>query len=350
MGDWVVKNTCLFKPSNLTTRVYVRPGGESRQRRRSIITRKIRGMSQMRIIKPCRLKPGDTIGIAAPASPFDPDELERGRAVLHAMGFKTRLADGLMARKGYLAGDDAHRLAQLHQVLSDPQVNAVVCARGGYGTLRILEAIDYDLVRASAKPLIGFSDITALHHAFFQKAGIVTFHGPLVTTLAGADEITCRAFVSAVNDPGPCRIRAEQVRVMFPGKAEGIVTGGNLTVLSHLVGTPFHPIFKNCIVVLEDVGEKPYRIDRMLIQMKMAGCFKGVAGFVIGSFQNCGPLTELYASLKSCLKDLNAPVAAGFSIGHNGRNMTVPLGITARLDATSGELLFLENAIDDREP
>jgi muramoyltetrapeptide carboxypeptidase len=304
-------------------------------------------MSPNRIIKPRRLRRGDTIGIVAPASPFDPDELERGRSVLHALGFQTRLADGLMARKGYLAGEDDHRLAQLHKMLSDPQVHAVMCARGGYGTLRLLNAIDYGLVRASEKPFIGFSDITALHQAFYWKSGIVTFHGPLVTTFAEADEITCRTFVSAVTDPAPCRIRADRARIVVSGKAEGVVTGGNLTVLSHLVGTPYHPVFKDCIVVIEDIGEKPYRIDRMFTQMKMAGCFEGVAGFVFGSFHKCGPRTELFELFKTCFNDLNVPIAAGFGTGHNGRNTTLPFGIVAHLDAVKGELTYLENAISE---
>jgi muramoyltetrapeptide carboxypeptidase len=301
-------------------------------------------VSKIPMRKPRRLRKGDTIGIAAPASPFDPDELERGRAVLHDMGYKTRLAEDLMARSGYLAGADDHRATQLERILCDPQVHAVMCARGGYGTLRILNRLDYDLVRVHAKPLIGFSDITALHHAFGQVAGVITFHGPVVTTMAHADPATRHALVTAVAGNDPCRIVSDRTQEIIAGKASGPVAGGNLTVLSHLIGTPYHPVFKDRIVVLEDCAEAPYRIDRMLTQMKMAGCFDDVAGLVIGSFFRCGRKSELFAVIKACFTDLRVPVAAGFSVGHDGGNLTVPLGIAASLDTAKGELKYLECA------
>ena len=236
-------------------------------------------------VRPRRLKPGDTIGIVAPASPFDQGDFDAGCALLQELGFKLRTADGLFARQGYLCGSDRQRAAQLHQVFADDAVHAVLCVRGGYGVLRILEALDFDLIGSHPKALIGFSDITALHQALFQKFGWVSFHGPMLSTMATADDMTLDAWRAALMGEAAVTLTSVGTDpVVFSGVARGVVQGGNLATLCHLVGTAFHPRFEGAILVLEETREPLYRIDRMLTQMKLAGVlsrtvWRGPGGF-----------------------------------------------------------------------
>jgi len=232
----------------------------------------------------------------------------------------------------------------LHAMISDKRVQAVMCARGGYGALRLLSGLDYDMVRSFAKPLIGFSDITALQQAFQTSARITTFHGPVVTTLEKADEESLTSFVEALCGSSACNINADQPIEVLPGKACGRVAGGNLTVLAHMTGTPYTAQLRDCIVVFEDVGEAPYRIDRMLTQMELAGVFDGLCGVVLGSFKECGDQDELISLFKDFFVKKSIPVAAGFAIGHTDRNLTIPLGVSACLDASKGELRYVECA------
>jgi muramoyltetrapeptide carboxypeptidase len=299
-------------------------------------------MGMRKQIKPGLLKAGDTIGIVAPSSPFDRDKLETGCAVLHAMGFKTRLARGLFESNGHLAGDDLLRADQLVRTFQDDAVQAVMCARGGFGALRILEQLDYAGIATHPKPFVGFSDATALHRALFQQIGLVTFHGPVVCSLATADEATRNALQAALCRPGPLRLSAADPLTLHGGVAQGIVLGGNLATLCHLSGTAFAGGFEGAILFIEDTNEAPYRIDRMLTQMKMTGVLNKIAGVAIGYFSGCGASPEIHAVMADCFDDLGIPVAAGFPVGHAERNLTFPLGLTARLDADKGELCYLE--------
>lgn len=304
-------------------------------------------MARQHLLKPRRLKPGDTIGIIAPASPFDSDTFEQGRTILHEMGFATKIAEGLFDRQGFLAGKDAQRMAQLHAMLSDDQVQAIVCARGGYGTLRILTKLDYELCRKKTKPFIGFSDITAMHLALQKRAGWVTFHGPMVTTLARCDDATRQSFYHMLTGQGSDRLVLDHARCIQPGLVQGMLVGGNLTTLCHLVGTPFAGDYKGTILLLEDTGEAPYRIDRMLTQMKLAGAFDGLAGVVLGSFEKCGATNEIDDLVNRHFGTLGIPVVAGAAVGHGDRNLTLPLGIKVSLDAAKSELIYLEQAFDE---
>ena len=298
-------------------------------------------------IKPCRLKDGDVIGIVAPSSPFKLHDLKQGVAVLHAMGYRTHLADDLLARNGYLAGDDRQRYLQLHQMFADPQVNAVMCARGGFGAMKLLERLDYGLIGANAKPFIGFSDITALHQAFFQKTGLVTFHGPLVTTLAKADAAIHKTWKAALAGDHALRYAVHEKQILRAGSAEGIFRGGNLATLCHLLGTAFAPDLDGCLLFIEDTGEAPYRVDRMLTQMKMAGTFQGLKGLVVGSFKGCGDYAQILQLIDQHFKDMRIPVITGFPMGHDEPNVIVPLGLSARMDTDKGELVFAEAATRD---
>lgn len=297
-------------------------------------------------MKPHLLKPGDTLGIVAPASPFDGDAFEQGTTLLHRMGFNTKIASDIFAHQGYLAGTDSQRIAQLHAMLVDDQVQGIICARGGFGTLRILSDLDFDLFRKNAKPFIGFSDITALHSVLQKKAGWVTFHGPMVTTLTRVDDASQQSFYDTLTGTGPDHFDLTQARCLNPGSARGTLMGGNLTTLCHLLGTPFACGFKDAILFLEDTGEAPYRIDRMLTQMKLAGAFDGIAALVLGSFEKCGAIDEIEALVQAHFSPMAIPIVTGAALGHGQRNLTLPLGISARLDAVEQTLVFLEKAFD----
>lgn len=288
--------------------------------------------------KPARLQPGSVIGIAAPASPFDPEVLRRGVGVLEAMGFETVVPEGVFARRRHLAGPDAERAALFQNLWRDERVDAVLCARGGYGCLRILPMLDYDALAAHPKPLIGFSDVTALHAAVGDRCGLVTFHAPLATTLASASERTLESFRTALLSGEPQTFQlADGASPPHSGAAAGPLCGGNLTTLCHLVGTPFMPDLSGGILFLEDRGEAPYRLDRMLTHLKLAGCLDGVRGVVLGSFEGCGTAEEIRAVVEDCL-DPGLPVLSGLAAGHTDPNLTLPLGAEAVLDADARTL------------
>ena len=287
---------------------------------------------------PPLLKPGDRVGIAAPAGPFERERFDRGVAVLESMGFDVRLPGGLNAVEGYLAGSDDHRAAVFNALLADAEIKGIFCARGGYGSMRILERIDFEALRRRPKVFVGFSDITALHAAIFKSCALVTFHGPVVTSLAAADAETVAALHRAVIGDGPIRVSAPEARVLRAGRGRGMLAGGNLTTLCHLLGTVWAADFNGCILLLEDVGEAPYRIDRMLFQMKTAGCFEGLSGLVLGHFKNCGPPECIEAIVRRMTADLDIPVLSGLDVGHGRRNITLPLGKTVMLDTAAKTL------------
>ncbi len=298
--------------------------------------------SPSRITRTRRLDAGDTIGVVAPAGPFDRDLFAQGIAIIQSMGFATRVDERIFSRTGYLAGSDPARADQFMAMVADRQVQAIMSARGGYGALRMLEALDYRRIGTTAKAFIGFSDMTAIHRAIFLRSGLVTFHGPMVTTLARSDEATRLSWYRTLTEPVAPAIDLSSARVLKSGVAQGVLTGGNLATLCHLTGTSLSAGFQGHILLLEDIGEAAYRIDRMLTQMKMAGLFDGVAGLVLGSFEDCGSGDEIDALVLDRFKDRAIPIVSGAPIGHGRSNWTVPLGIAARLDTAEGKLIFVE--------
>jgi len=295
-------------------------------------------------IRPPRLKPGDTIGVVAPAGPFDPKIFSQGLSTVESLGFRTRVSDEIFEKTGYLAGNDAHRARLLNRLFKDPAIDAIFCARGGFGSLRILPLMDFDVIRENPKVFIGFSDITALLTAITNRSGLVSFHGPVVTTLAKASEMTCNTLLGAISSDRPLEIQPAGSVVVRPGRAHAPLIGGNLTTLCHLLGTPFEPQLKHRILLLEDRGEALYRIDRMLFQMKLAGCFDELAGLVLGSFEDCGDLDRIYQIFQEHFQDIHIPILAGFDIGHGKQNMTIPLGLEAILDTDKQLLSFSQPA------
>lgn len=298
-----------------------------------VMTKSLAAGRRLVLRKPRRLKPGATIGIAAPASPYDRESFERGLQVLRGMGFEAVIPDGLSAVQGYLAGPDEHRAALLQRLFDDDRIDAIVCARGGYGSLRILPLLDFEKIAAHPKVFIGFSDATALLAAITGRCGFAAFHGPVVTTLADASESTLTALLSAAASAAPLLFRPPAAVTVRAGAAAGVICGGNLTTLCHLLSTPFRPSFRNRILFLEDRGEAVYRIDRMLTQLKLSGCLNGIRGLVLGAFTDCGSPQEIIEVVSERLADAAFPILAGLEAGHTEPNLTLPLGVKAVLDA-----------------
>lgn len=295
-------------------------------------------------VRPPRLKTGDTIGIAAPAGPFATDLFAQGMEVLKAMGLKVHVPEAVFQREGFLAGPDEARADVINKLFADPGIHGILCARGGYGSTRVLPYLDWAVIRRHPKVFVGFSDITVLHCAFWERAGLVTFHGPMGTTLATATEGSLSRLQRALMYDAPVDLMPSGAVVLNHGEAMGRVIGGNLSLLCHLVGTPYQPAFDGCLLFIEDVTEAPYRIDRMLVQMTLAGCFQGVAGIVLGQFTDCGVTEEIHDVFMRTFGPLGIPVVAGFPIGHGEENATLPIGMEARLTTRPPQLTYLDVA------
>lgn len=315
---------------------------------------------QRRLLKPARLREGATIGLIAPASPPAPDKFQKAFSNLEALGFKVKPGANLYARKGYLAGTDDERLADLHAAFADPEVAAVWCVRGGYGCSRLLPRIDYDMIRRHPKPLIGYSDITALHAAIGKETGLVTFHGPGMASELPENTLGhLRAALMQPAErydifaPGAMETLPGEEYLPFvitPGKARGRLAGGNLALLSALCGTGFLPSFEDKLVFIEDIGEQPYRIDRMLTQLLQGTDLPRAAGIALGVFTDCAPKGDsaslsLSETLHDRLGGLGMPVLYGLPFGHVAHQATFPCGIEAELDVDNRVLRLLEAAV-----
>lgn len=315
---------------------------------------------KQRLLKPGRLRTGAAVALIAPAGPFTEEKRTNARRNFENLGFITREGKNLNARNGYLAGTDEQRLADLHWAFDDPEIEAVWCIRGGYGCTRLLPDINFDLIRKNPKPFIGYSDVTALHLAIRQKTGLVTFHGPVAA--ADFPENTLQHFRAALMEPvlnyaitipGKAeQLPGEEFRpfVIASGNAKGHLIGGNLTLLSALVGTPFSPSFRKKIVFIEDVGEQPYRIDRMLTQLLQATDLQQAAGIALGVFFDCKPKPDspsltLEAMLRDKFGGLGIPVIYGLPFGHVPHQATFPYGIEAELNVEKGTLTLLETGV-----
>ena len=295
-------------------------------------------------IKPRCLMPGDTLGIVAPAGPFDLKKFMKGKAVLESMGFRTFFDEKIFQQHGFFAGTDVQRADQVNRLFADPAVQAIVCARGGYGSMRILPFLDFKIIQDNPKIFVGFSDISVLLFILHARCSLVTFHGPVVTTLANAGKQTIGAMRRVMTSNKHLELKPEKGIVIKPGVSSGVVVGGNLTTLCHLVGTPYTPRFNEMILFLEDRGEAPYRIDRMLIQMKLSGCFEGLKGLFLGSFEACGKRDDIFHIIEEVFKEVNIPILSGFEIGHSRINITIPMGLRATLNTNRRVLTFHEPA------
>ncbi|MDX1546534.1 MAG: LD-carboxypeptidase [Rhodothermales bacterium] len=295
---------------------------------------------------PPPLTPGDTVAIIAPASlPTDPEALPRGVARLEALGCRVEVGRSTIDAHGYLAGPDADRLDEINRYLRRDDVRALVCVRGGYGTLRLLPDLDYAAARRHPKLLVGYSDVTALHLALHRNAGWRGLAGPMAAVEWGVMDAAAEAQFwqvagGAVLDPltGP---RGEPLHPLRPGAAEGVLLGGNLTLVARLVGTPYLPDLSGAILFLEEVGELPYRIDGLLAQLRLAGILERLGGVVLGHFtewepDDDRPTLSLDAVLDDYFGAAPYPVATGLAYGHVPYTSTIPVGVRARLEVAGG--------------
>ncbi|MBF5042873.1 LD-carboxypeptidase [Aggregicoccus sp. 17bor-14] len=293
--------------------------------------------------KPLPLRPQDAVHVVAPAGPFDRPSFDAGLALLSAR-FRVRHREDLFSAHRYLAGDDARRGEELRAALLDREARAIFCARGGYGAMRLLPGLP--LADAAPSSLVGFSDITALHLAQ-QALGRVSLHAPVLTQLGKQPADVVERLFRLLESPEPAP-PLEGTRPLVPGRAEGTLVGGNLSVLTRLLGTPYLPSFAGTVLLLEDVGERPYRLDRMWTHLRLAGVFTQVAGIVLGDFNGCEEKDAGYDSqdvLRALAEETGLPCAAGFRIGHAEINQPVALGTRVRLDAGDCRLTFLEGAV-----
>jgi muramoyltetrapeptide carboxypeptidase len=293
-------------------------------------------------LRPPALKAGDAVAVAATAGPFDPESFRAGLEVL-ARRYQPEHGPGLFEQHRYLAGTDQRRFAELDGALRGP-AKAVFAARGGYGTMRLLAQLPFE--KFTPKPLVGFSDLTALHAAFNGR-GWVTIHGPVLTQLGKLNSGETERLFHLLESPDPAP-PLHGTQALVDGIAEGPLLGGNLSVLTRLLGTPFLPPLKGAVLLLEDIGERPYKLDRMWTHLSLAGVFDQISGIVWGELTGCEEKGVSYTAaevIAELAAQVGLPCASGFPIGHGSVNQPVPLGARVRLDAGKRELSFLEAAV-----
>ena len=310
----------------------------------------------MKPLKPKTLAKGDTIGILAPASGGSAEGAEQGIEWLKEQGFQVKLGKSVAGQYGFLSASDEVRADDLHQMFSDPHIDAILCLRGGYGSMRLLDRINFHVIGANPKIFIGYSDITALHLAILQRTGLITFHGPMAASDMGnniPDYSKDALFQAILSGRAIGRIlnptSTPPPVCLSPGTAKGILTGGNLTLITATLGTPYEIDTRGKILFLEEVAEAPYRIDRMLTQLLLAGKLQSAAGIVLDVFAGCDEEAQTVTFrveevLRERLGSLTLPVLSGLYFGHTADKATLPLGVTATLDSTAGELVITESA------
>ncbi len=311
-----------------------------------------------KLIKPRALKEGDTIGLVAPGSPITPEQLDIAKANLQSLGFEVRHTQSILLRKGYLAGNDRQRAADINEFFKDESIQGIWCVRGGYGSARILPYLDFKMIKKNPKVFVGYSDVTALHIALLRYAKLICFHGPVAgyewsdyskEHLSILMQKQKNVFIRPLIEAKEGNSIKDSITIKS-GQATGILAGGNLSLITSLLGTGYELDFKDKIVVLEDIGEQPYRIDRMLTQLLLQGTLQNAAGIALGVMKNCeakdmeGSLT-LNQTLTDRLFQLDIPVVYGLSFGHVLNNATLPLGINAQLDVNNRTLELLESAV-----
>lgn len=317
------------------------------------------------VIKPKRLAPGDTVVLVSPANAtFNTVELDIARESLEALGFKVRQSGHMLERHGYLAGQDQARADDINKAFADSSVACVHAIRGGWGSARLLPYLDFDAIRRNPKVLIGYSDITALLLSVHAKTGLITFHGPIGLgrwdpysldyyrrVLFNGEQLTYSNKQGLSADRNALTQVEFRTRTITPGKARGRLLGGNLTVLTTILGSPYLPDWDNAILFCEDVREDLYRVDRMLTQLKLAGVLGKIKGFVFGGCSECGPGDGNYGALTleeifaDHIQPLGVPAWSGAMIGHGQPQWTVPEGAQVEIDATAGTIALLEPAV-----
>jgi muramoyltetrapeptide carboxypeptidase len=303
--------------------------------------------SRQAIFPPCITK-GDTIGLVAPAGPIiNKSNFSAGIRILEKKGFNVTYNRHLLNTRGYLAGSDRERADEFNRLWSDPAVKGLVAARGGYGSMRMLDLIDMKQIRKNPKILVGFSDLTVLLTAISLKTGLVTYHGPVVTTLASIDKQSQTSFFNVLAGKTPELIQPARVTTVKGGRARGILLGGNLTTLVHMIGTPYELPWQDAILFIEDIGESPYRLDRLLTHLDRANRLQKIKGLILGTFsddtrkENKEMQRAVHKRILELLEKYDIPVWANFPAGHSRRNLTLPVGAEVEMDSSENMLKFL---------
>ena len=300
------------------------------------------------LMKPQKLQKGDYVGVIAPASPTNKEFLQKAIVFLEELGLHVKLGRNVYNEYGYLAGKDTERLADLHDMFADTEVKAIICSNGGYGTARIADDLDYDLIRRNPKIFWGYSDITFLHTSIRQKSGLVTFHGPMLSSDIGKEtwnDVSATYINQLFNNKDVVYDESiAPIETPISGQARGELVGGNLCLIASTLGTPYEIETKDKILLIEDIHEEPRSIDRMLNQLWMAGKLQQIAGLVIGDFNDCEPgerqqSLTLEEVLEDYMKLINKPTLKGVKIGHCQPHIAVPLGTSAVLDTDRKQLI-----------
>ncbi len=318
------------------------------------------------IIKPKKIKKGDTVGIISPAGHMRQELLDETIENLDKLGLKSYYTDRLVQKYGYLGGSDEDRAKDVMHMFENDKVDAIICARGGYGCARMIDLLDYDVIKKNPKALVGYSDITALLYAIFAKTGLVCFHGPVGTSTF--NEFSTKYFTEVLMDTKSKTVMtcseedAKKDDIEFQqygiheGKATGQLVGGNLAIAVSMVGTPYDIDYRNKLVFLEEIGEDPYRVDRMLTQMKLAGKFDGIKGIALGIFKDCtldeeekkkGTSLTLHEVFHDVLGDIKVPMMYGYSFGHIENKFTMPFGINATMNTYFKTITLNESAVTE---
>ena len=312
----------------------------------------------MKLLKPQKLKKGDVIGVISPAStPNDLNKIESGVKYLESLGYRVEVGENVGKEHGYLAGSDEERLSDFHNMFKNKNIKAIFSVRGGYGSGRLLDKINYSLIKKNPKIFVGYSDITALQLALYKKSGLVTFAGPMLATdffgeiNSFAEENFWRVLTSTKKIGKLYNPNKEKFYVLNSGRAEGNILGGNLAVLSSIMGTEYFPSFKNSILLIEDIGEVPYKIDRFLNQIKLAKIFNQINGVILGRFIDCYETDKSKSTIKlnevieHYFSKLEVPVIYNFSHGHIIENITIPIGLNCKLNSSRCFVEITESAV-----
>jgi muramoyltetrapeptide carboxypeptidase len=300
------------------------------------------------LLLPSCLQKGDLIGLAAPSGPLTTD-IGPGVRMLQEAGLETLASGDIDRRQDYLAGSDERRIAELHELFSNPQVKAIWAVRGGFGCTRLLAGLDYQLIRHNPKILVGFSDLTVLLNVVQRQTGLITFHGPVLSTIIRDGQTALEDCLTSLAQPRFTDIKSKQLEILRSGQAEGHLTGGNLTSLVSLLGTDYEPQWQDAILILEDINEASYKIDRLLTQLKLAGRLDQLAGIILGGFidNDLRSINDIEVVWQRVLDLTNSqiPVWANFPISHGSPNHIIPMGTRVLMDSSTGCLKFMENSL-----
>jgi Uncharacterized proteins, homologs of microcin C7 resistance protein MccF len=330
-----------------------------------LIAENIVGKPDDPVLKPPRLSPGDKVGLVAPAWLLTETDLQSAVERVKQIGLKPVYSDKILSKHGYFSGTDKERADDFNDMIKNPEIKGIIFTNGGYGCARILDRIDYDMIKKNPKVMVGFSDNTALINAIYKKTGLITFHGPVATTIHR--DYNKKQFANITINPSNEYIiessdedllqsannKTLDRYTITPGKARGKLIGGNLTLICSMIGTPYQPDLKDKIVMIEDVGEEPYRIDRMLTQLIACKELTKASGIAFGVCKGCDKSDKTKAPnsftlrqvIEDRIKSLKIPAVYGLSFGHNIHNFTFPIGINAELDAGNKTIRLRERAV-----